>query len=200
MNRSSDAISQYIILFHYNYHSTAKSFTKLNNSLTPRWKLYHSPWVPVGTLEIYRGSTHGCLENSDPQTLKTQTLGVSRKLRPFGCLENSDPKDTRNLDSARQRMLQTVLFTVRRYLNPQRKKKQVAVEETYTDHENNIQRVSESTGAKFSCVTVSQPANVCPASDSGSLWFDALSWFEFLTRALEIIATNRWQWDSCLLY
>ena len=28
----------------------------------------------------------------------------------------------------------------------------------YTDHENNIQRVCESTGAKFSCVTVSQPA------------------------------------------
>ena len=33
----------------------------------------------------------------------------------------------------------------------------------YTDHENNIQRVFESTGAKFSCVTVSQPAHLCPA-------------------------------------
>ena len=38
-----------------------------------------------------------------------------------------------------------------------KKIKGLAVEETYTDHENNIQRVAESTGAKFSCVTVSQP-------------------------------------------
>ena len=43
-----------------------------------------------------------------PQTLKTQTSWVSRKLRPSGCLENSDPKDKTNLDSARQRMLQGV--------------------------------------------------------------------------------------------
>ena len=71
-------------------------------------------------------------KNSDPlgvsktQTLKTQTLWVSRKLRPeklrpSGCLENSDPKDKTNLDSECQRMLQAVLFTVRRYLNVLRK-------------------------------------------------------------------------------
>ena len=34
------------------------------------------------------------LENSDPQTLKTQTLWVSQKLRPSGCIENSDPKNS----------------------------------------------------------------------------------------------------------
>ena len=39
-------------------------------------------------------------KNSDPlgvsktQTRKTQTLWVSRKLRPSGCLENSDPKNS----------------------------------------------------------------------------------------------------------
>ena len=60
----------------------------------------------------------GCLENSDPknsdplgvsktQTLKTQTPCI-------GCLENSDPKDKTNLDSECQRMLQAVLFNVRR--------------------------------------------------------------------------------------
>ena len=36
----------------------------------------------------------------------------------------------------------------------------------YTDHKN-IQRVSESTGDKFSCVTVSQTAHVYPALDTG---------------------------------
>ena len=65
-------------------------------------------------------------QNLKTQNLKTQTLWVSRKLRPSklrpsGCLENSDPKDKTNLDSECQRMLQAVLFTVRRYLNLQRK-------------------------------------------------------------------------------
>ena len=48
------------------------------------------------------------------------------------------------------------------YLESAEKIKQLAVENyAYTDHENNIQRVSESTtGAKFSCVMVSQPAHV----------------------------------------
>ena len=43
------------------------------------------------------------------------------------------------------------------YLESAEKIKQLAVENhAYTDHENNIQLVSESTtGAKFSCVTVS---------------------------------------------
>ena len=61
-----------------------------------------------------------------PRTLKTQTLWVSPKLRPerlwpSGRLENSDPKDKTNLDSECQRVLQAVFFTVRRYLNMQRK-------------------------------------------------------------------------------
>ena len=59
----------------------------------------------------------GCLENSD---LENSDLRPE-KLRPSGCLENSDPKDKTNLDSECQRMLQAVLFTVRRYLNVQRK-------------------------------------------------------------------------------
>ena len=53
------------------------------------------------------------------------------------------------------------------YLESAEKITRLAVENTYTDNENNIQRVFDSTGAKFSCVTVSQPANVCPASDTG---------------------------------
>ena len=44
--------------------------------------------------------------------------------------------------------------------------KRLAVEETYTGLENNIRRVSDSTRAKFSCVTVSQPVNVRRASDT----------------------------------
>ena len=48
--------------------------------------------------------------------------------------------------------------------------KWLVVENTYTDHENNIQGVFESTGAKFSCVTVSQPAHLCPASAMQPLW------------------------------
>ena len=34
------------------------------------------------------------------------------------------------------------------------------MENTYTDHENNIQRVSDSTGAKFSCVHMYVPLQI----------------------------------------
>ena len=50
-------------------------------------------------------------QTSDPKN--SDPLGVG--------LENSDPKDKTNLESECQRMLQTVLFTVRPYLNLQRK-------------------------------------------------------------------------------
>ena len=80
-----------------------------------------------------------------------------------------------DLDSVCHGLLQTVLIFensdfrpyIVSYLKSAEKIKRLAVENTYTDHENNIQRVFESTGAKFNCVTVSQPAHVCPASDTG---------------------------------
>ena len=120
-------------------------------------------------------------QTSDPLGVsKTQTLQVSRKLSPLRYKKFRQ----RVPNNAASRLVYCSSIT-----ESAEKRKRLAVEETYTDHENNIQRVSESTGAKFSCVTVSQPANVCPASDTGyslqvypygSLWFDALSWFEFL--------------------
>ena len=39
------------------------------------------------------------------------------------------------------------------------------MQNTYTDRENNVQRVSESTGAKFSCVTFHN-LHIYPASDN----------------------------------
>ena len=62
---------------------------------------------------------------------------------------------------SRKLRLQTLKYRIVSYLEYAEKIKRLAVENhAYTDHENNIQRVSKSTGAKFSCVTVSQPAHV----------------------------------------
>ena len=48
------------------------------------------------------------------------------------------------------------------------------MQNTYTDHENNIQRVSESTGAKFSCVTFHN-LHIYPASDKKKYHFSTTS-------------------------
>ena len=132
-------------------------------------------------------------QTSDPLGVsKTQTLQVSRKLSPLRYKKFRQ----RVPNNAASRLVYCSSIT-----ESAEKRKRLAVEETYTDHENNIQRVSESTGAKFSCVTVSQPANVCPASDTGyslqvypygSLWFDALSWFEFCRQSTNNSQTEDW--------
>ena len=49
--------------------------------LTQRWR-------------VSKTQTSDPLGVSKTQTLKTQTLWVSRKHRPYGCLENSDPKNS----------------------------------------------------------------------------------------------------------
>ena len=115
----------------YIYHLEHQTNANTNVTVSLRDEFNRSKETGVSKTQTSKTQTSDP-KNSDPlgvsktQTLKTQTLWVSRKLRPeklrpSGCLENSDPKDKTNLDSECQRMLQAVLFTVRRYLNVQRK-------------------------------------------------------------------------------
>ena len=67
------------------------------------------------------------------------------------------PRITTNRHVSRKLRPQSLNYRIASWIC--RKIKRLAVENhAYTDHENNIRRVSKSTGAKFSCVTVSKPA------------------------------------------
>ena len=123
--------------------------------------------------------TVGCLENSDlknsdpkksdplgvskTQTLKTQTLRKPKNSNPkVKQIRRRVPQIITNRLVSRKLRLQTLKYRIVSYLESAEKIKRLAVENhAYTDHENNIQLVSKSTtGAKFSCVMVSQPAHV----------------------------------------
>ena len=70
------------------------------------------------------------------------------------------------------------------------------MENTYTDLENNIQRVFEFTAAKFSCVTVSQPPHVCPAPGGGTL---GISGWGCAARTLQPLGYTRASFSWILL-
>ena len=115
-----------------------------------------------------------------PQTMKTQTLWVSRKLRPkLRLWENSKtqtlidntnftqrvPRITANRLVSRKLRLQTLKYRIASWICRKNKTARGG-KYLHWSRAKIIFNVSPNP-LKFNCVTVSQPAHVCPASDSG---------------------------------